>query len=88
MSNGRDCFGVKKGGAKKATSRASHRLDPRLPPVGTTITRKYNGRIYEVKVLKSGFKLSGKRYQTLSAVAKKITGHRTVSGFHFFKLNK
>ena len=86
--NGRDFFGVKKGGAKKATSRASHRLDPRLPPVGTTITRKYNGRIYEVKVLKSGFKLSGKRYQTLSAVAKKITGHRAVSGFHFFKLNK
>jgi len=61
--------------------------DPRLPSPGTVLQRKYKGRTYEVTVLRSGFVYDGQEFQSLSAVAKEITG--TVwNGLLFFGLKK
>jgi len=59
--------------------------DPRIPSVGTAITRKYKGRKIQVIVLEDGFDFDGERYKSLSAVAKAITGTHC-NGFRFFKL--
>jgi hypothetical protein len=59
--------------------------DPRIPPPGTAITRRYKGRTHEVVLLNDGFEHEGRRYRTLSAVAKAITGSHW-NGFHFFRL--
>lgn len=59
--------------------------DPRLPAVGTAIVRKYKGRTIQVVVLADGFEYGGKRYKSLSAVAKAITGSHC-NGYRFFKL--
>ncbi|MEX2671255.1 MAG: DUF2924 domain-containing protein [Phycisphaeraceae bacterium] len=59
--------------------------DPRLPAVGTVLTRKYKGRLIQVTVLADGFEFDGDRYRSLSAVAKAITGSHC-NGFRFFNL--
>jgi hypothetical protein len=59
--------------------------DPRIPAVGTAITRQYKGRTNQVLVLPNGFEFEGRRYRTLSAVAKEITGSHW-NGFRFFRL--
>jgi hypothetical protein len=61
--------------------------DPRLPPPGSVITRKYKGRDVQVMVLPDGFRYEGKTFASLSAVAKAVTGQHQ-NGFLFFKLNK
>jgi hypothetical protein len=45
----------------------------------------HKGRTHEVKVLEEGFLYEGKTYETLSAVAKAITG-TTWNGRLFFAL--
>lgn len=59
--------------------------DPRLPPVGAAITRKYKGRTLAVTVLADGFEYAGERYPSLTAVAKAITGSH-MNGFRFFQI--
>lgn len=59
--------------------------DPRLPPTGTAITRRYKGRTLTVTVRPEGFDYAGERYTSLSAVAKVITGSH-MNGFRFFGL--
>jgi hypothetical protein len=59
--------------------------DPRLPPPGSVLVRKYRGRTLQVQVLADGFELDGRRYPSLSAVAKSITGSHC-NGFLFFNL--
>jgi len=59
--------------------------DPRLPPPGGQITRRYKGRTIIVTVLADGFEYLGDRYRSLSAVAKAITGSH-MNGFRFFGL--
>ncbi len=59
--------------------------DPRLPPVGAAITRKYKGRMLTVTVLADGFEYAGERYPSLTAVAKSITGSH-MNGFRFFQM--
>jgi hypothetical protein len=59
--------------------------DPRLPPVGSIITRPYKGDVVKVRVLADGFEYAGESYASLSAVAKAITGSHC-NGFLFFKL--
>jgi hypothetical protein len=61
------------------------RTDPRLPPPGTILTRKYKGELLQVQVLACGFAFQGEVYPSLSAVAKAITGSHC-NGFLFFKL--
>ncbi|MGR4001161.1 MAG: DUF2924 domain-containing protein, partial [Alphaproteobacteria bacterium] len=70
----------------QTAKKASSKRDPRLPPSGEILTRKFKGRDFRVKVLKEGFEFEGQHYKTLTAVAKKITGYKTVSGFYFFNL--
>ena len=59
--------------------------DKRLPPPGNCIQRVYKDRIIQVIVLADGFEFDGKKYKSLSAIAKSITGSH-VNGFHFFQL--
>jgi hypothetical protein len=59
--------------------------DPRLPPAGAAITRKYKGQTISVTVLADGFEYAGERYPSLTAVAKAITGSH-MNGFRFFKI--
>ncbi len=55
----------------------------RLPVAGALITRLYNGRKIVVTVLDEGFEWEGRKYRSLSAVAKAITGAHW-NGFLFF----
>ncbi|MBW3097140.1 DUF2924 domain-containing protein [Pseudohoeflea coraliihabitans] len=52
---------------------------------GTHLVREWNGRTYQVEVLEDGFRMDGKRYRSLSAIAKKITDAHW-SGPRFFGL--
>jgi len=62
--------------------------DPRIPPAGSAIVRSYKGKKLRVLVLDGeGFEYDGQRYDTLSAVAKHITGSH-INGFRFFGLGK
>jgi hypothetical protein len=63
------------------------KTDHRLPPPGTVITRPYKGEDLQVKVLVDGFEFEGQVYQSLSAVAKAITGTHC-NGYHFFRLGQ
>ena len=65
---------------KKETPR-----DPRLPPAGTVLTRVHKGKEHKVEVLADGFAYDGKRYPSLSQVARAITGTHW-NGFLFFGL--
>jgi hypothetical protein len=58
----------------------------RLPRPGTVLTRLYKGGTIQVKVLEHGFAFDGRAYNSLSAVAKAITGSHC-SGNLFFRLN-
>jgi hypothetical protein len=60
-------------------------VDRRLPVLGTAIVRPYKGRRLQVQVLIDGFEYEGKRYKSLSAVAKQVTGSHC-NGFRFFGL--
>ena len=61
--------------------------DPRLPPPGTVLCRSHGGVTHEVTVLEDGFEYGGKRYESLSRVAKAITGTNW-NGFQFFRLQR
>jgi len=72
--------------ARRVTGTIPGQHDDRLPMPGTIITREYKGRTLQVNVLPYGFEYDGEVYQSLSAVAKAITGSHT-RGFLFFRLN-
>jgi hypothetical protein len=56
-----------------------------LPPVGTQLVRDYKDAQIVVNVVEGGFEYDGERYQSLSAIANRITGTHT-NGFRFFGL--
>ena len=58
-----------------------------LPPIGTRIVREYHQVEHSVTILNDGFEYNGMKFQTLSAIAKKITGKK-ISGRHFFGIDK
>lgn len=60
--------------------------DPRLPPPGSVLTRRYKGADVQVKVLAAGFEYDGRTFASLSAVAAAVTGSH-LNGFRFFKLD-
>lgn len=66
-------------------SRSKPGRDPRLPPVGSRLSRAHDGVEHTVVVLEDGFEYAGKRFRTLSQVAKAITGTEW-NGFLFFGL--
>ncbi len=59
--------------------------DPRLPAPGSKLKREYNGKEHEVLVLADAFEYAGRRFSSLSAVAREITGTRW-NGFLFFAI--
>lgn len=59
--------------------------DPRNPLPGTKLVREWDGTEHTVTVLRDGYELSGKKFKSLSAVAKAITGTNW-NGFRFFGL--
>jgi hypothetical protein len=56
-----------------------------LPPVGSRLTREYQGRPHEVQIAEDGFIYEGCVYRSLSEVARLITGTRW-NGPRFFGL--
>jgi hypothetical protein len=70
---------------RTTTQAVRFQSDDRLPPPGTTITRKYKGETLQVKVLPQGFEYEGEVYASLSAVAEAITSSHC-NGFLFFRL--
>jgi hypothetical protein len=70
-------------------------LDPKVarkrvvngPVVGTRLVRDFQGREYVVTVLADGFEWDGRRYKSLSAVARAITGTRW-NGLTFFGVKR
>ena len=60
--------------------------DPRIPPVGSVLTRIFKGTSHAVIVGREGFEYAGQHFKTLSAVAKHIAGVPW-NGFAFFRLS-
>jgi hypothetical protein len=61
------------------------RRDPRLPAVGSSLRRVYRGVVHDVVIGETDFEYAGERFESLSAVAKRITGTH-LNGFRFFGL--
>jgi len=59
--------------------------DIRLPAPGTVLRRTYGGKEHRVHVAEDDFEYSGKRYATISQVARAIT-QKNWNGFMFFNL--
>jgi hypothetical protein len=63
----------------------------KVPPAGSAaalrpgvcLMREWNGRTYRVEVVAEGFRMDGRHYRSLSAIARQITGARW-SGPRFF----
>ena len=61
--------------------------DSRLPMPGGLIVKQFKDQTIVVKVLDDGFEYGDRRYGSLSAIAKEITGTKW-NGFAFFGLGK
>ena len=59
---------------------------PRLRS-GTTLVREWHGRIHTVMVLDAGFEHQGRRYASLTEIAREITGAHW-SGPRFFRVTR
>ena len=59
--------------------------DPRNPVAGTRLIRDWNGVEHTITVLKDGFEWQGRKYKSLSGIAREITGVRW-NGYRFFGL--
>ena len=73
--------------SRQVTTSISKAKDDRLPPVGSVITRDYEGKKVKVTVRANGLEYGGELYATLSAVAKAVTGNHC-NGYLFFRLGK
>jgi hypothetical protein len=67
------------------TDRSRSQRDWRLPAVGALLTRRLDDRQIVVKVLEDGFEYESRRYRSLSAIAREVTGTRW-NGMLFFGL--
>jgi hypothetical protein len=71
--------------ATKAPARATAKArDPRLPAPGGVIERVYKNKKIMVQVTDGGFVHDGVSYPSLTALARKITNYKTISGPAFF----
>lgn len=61
--------------------------DPRNPVIGTKLIREWDGVEQTVIVLKDGFDWQGRKFKSLSAAAREITGTRW-NGYRFFGLRE
>lgn len=62
-------------------------VDPRNPVVGTRLIREWDGVEHSITVLRDGFDWQGRKYKSLSAIARAITGTRW-NGYRFFGLRE
>lgn len=83
------------GGLPVATRRALQQVASGKPAsairtgrvrAGAHLVREWNGRTYQVEVRDGGYRMDGKSWPSLSAIAKHITG-TTWSGPRFFGLS-
>jgi hypothetical protein len=65
--------------------RSRAQKDWRLPAPGSLLARRHEGRDIVVKVLDDGFEYQSRRYRSLSAIAREVTGTRW-NGLLFFGL--
>lgn len=83
---GKALEGGKKGSGDPAPAPSETRLrDPRLPGVGSVLSRDYKGKRLQVHVRERDFEYSGERFRSLSAIARQVTGVAW-NGFLFFNL--
>jgi hypothetical protein len=68
-------------------TRKSMVADPRNPVVGTRLVREWDGAEHTVTVLRDGYDWQSRKYRSLSAVAKAITGTNW-NGFRFFGMRE
>lgn len=68
------------------TGKAGHIYDISLK-TGTRLVRSWNGKSYHVLVCDEGFEFEGRHYESLSHIAREITGAHW-SGPRFFGLKK
>lgn len=61
--------------------------DSRLPMPGSILVKEHHGKTIIVHVLDEGFEYDGRRFTSLSAIAKDVTGTKW-NGFAFFGLAK
>jgi hypothetical protein len=61
--------------------------DPRNPVAGTRLVREWDGAEHTTIVLRDGFEFEGRKYKSLSAIARHITGMRW-NGYRFFGLRE
>jgi hypothetical protein len=69
------------------TTSIARAYDSRLPMPGSFLVKQFKNRQIAVKVLDAGFEYEGRSFDSLSAVAREITGTRW-NGFVFFGLAK
>ena len=60
----------------------------RSPTKGDVIEKTFKGKVHKVTVTETGFRYGRKEYASLTAVAREITGYRSISGPAFFGLTK
>lgn len=61
--------------------------DSRNPVIGTRLVREWDGAEHTVTVIKDGFDWQGRKFKSLSAVARTITGTQW-NGYRFFGLRE
>jgi hypothetical protein len=54
--------------------RKESRHKPDIPVAGTRLVREWRGRRYEATIVPGGFEFEGRRYRSLTAITKAITG--------------
>lgn len=70
LANGFDERGCKVANGKGNVSSSVNNL----PVLGTRLSREWNGRRHEVTVVSGGFEYESRRYRSLTAVTRAITG--------------
>ena len=78
----RRALGTLTGEVEGKVARKGTAHDARNPLLGTELVCEWNGAEHRVTVLHDGYELAGKKFKSLSAVAKTITGTRW-NGFRF-----
>ena len=71
----------------KTGATGSRRKKANTPGPGARLVREWKGREYVVMVMEGGFEYQGRKFRSLSAIAREITGTQW-SGPVFFGINK
>lgn len=71
-----DTYDIDENGCDRSERQTQREKRRRLevPVTGTRLVREWNGRRYEVIVVPGGFEYDGKKYRSLTAITKAITG--------------